>query len=148
MKPIYRNPKEVSIKGADDVERVFTIYTMNAVDGAKLIGKFVAKGIPSVGDIEASVDAAVGMLKYASVKDGDRELFLTTPGVVDNYCPDPQTLALLAWEVAGHSQNFFKPGNLQSFVEGFIQSLTQSIVQALTPSSPPSSEPEKQHFEN
>lgn len=136
-------PKEVTIKGQDGVERPFIFSKFPAIPGREIVCKYPLSGLPKLGDYATNEETMLKLMAYVAVPgkgpNGDA-LPLTTRALVDNHVSDWETLAKIEIGMLEYNCSFFGNGRALTFFEGLGRKaqalITQTLTDLLAQSSP------------
>lgn len=127
-------PKEITIKQADDTERVYILSKVPAVEGREIVAKYPLSNVPKIGEYQASEEIMFKLMAYvqAVAKEGP-PVPLTTKALINNHVPDTATLMRLEAAMLEYNFGFFVRALSSGFFGSFSQKAEQWISETLTP---------------
>lgn len=132
-------PKEVLVDG-----KTFTISKFPAVAGREIVAKYVASGIPKVGDYAVNEEMMFKMMNYVSING----IILSTPALIDNHVGSWETCLKVEGAIMAYNCSFFREGRISTFFEDLKQTLPPLIIKTWTGLLELLSQAEKPRSEN
>lgn len=137
-------PKPTTIRTQDGVDKTYILSKFPAVAGREIIVKYPLSSIPKVGEYATSEEVMHKLMAFVGVEISPGQvLALTTRALVDNHCPDWETLMRLEWAMLEYNCSFFAGGLNSDFLAGIRAKAPQWISQTLTALQAQSSRTEK-----
>tara|TARA_R110000851_G_scaffold100026_6_gene215470 strand:- start:2642 stop:3094 length:453 start_codon:yes stop_codon:yes gene_type:complete len=127
-------PKEITVKDGNDIEREFIISKFPAIAGREIVAKYPLSGLPKLGDYSVNEETMLKLMKFVAVKTDAGELQLTTNALVDNHVPDWETLGRLEVAMMEYNCSFFRSGKISSFFDSIKATALQLTSKTLTDS--------------
>lgn len=145
--------KEVTLTTEDGESKTYALYRLpyygpeeNGMGGGReLVTQFVPTAAPKIGDYKSNSRLSQIMFKHIAVIDEQgKELFLTTPSLVNNHVPDFKTAITLEKEMMQHNAFFLSDEKLSAGLNALGQMFQQLTLKTLTELAQQSSAPAKQ----
>lgn len=128
----------------DGGQKTFILSKFPAVAGREIIAKYPLSGLPKVGEYAVNEETMFKLMSYVAVPiEGGQPQRLSTRALIDNHCPDWETLARLEVEMLKRNCSFFGSGRASSFLTGIAQQALPLLRQMLTDLSSQSSKASK-----
>ena len=131
-------PKEITVKAQDGVEKTYIISKFPAIQGREIIAKYPLSAMPKLGDYEVNEETMLKLMCFVAVPNGTDTLALSTRALVDNHFPDWETLARVEVAMMEYNVSFLKGDILKSIMDkvtGKIPSIMSKILTSLSPQS-------------
>jgi hypothetical protein len=131
-------PKEITVKTQDGVEKNYIISKFPAIQGREIIAKNPLSAMPKLGDYEVNEETMLKLMCFVAVPNGTDTLALSTRALVDNHFPDWETLARVEVAMMEYNVSFLKGDILKSIMDkvtGKIPSIMSKILTSLSPQS-------------
>ncbi len=127
-------PKEKTIKTQAGAEKVYVLSKFPAIAGREIIAKYPLSAMPKLGDYAVNEETMLKLMSFVAVPspDGGAPLQLTTRALVDNHCPDWETLARVEVAMMEYNVSFFGNGQALSFFEAIARKAQALITPMLT----------------
>ena len=120
----------------DGESHKFIISRLPATVGRKIISQYPGTALISqtkIGDYSNNEALMVELLSYTAVKKGDNIIELKTKALIDNHCPDWETVMKLEGEMLKYNCSFFQNGKSLNFLEMMIAVIAKEVIKTLTP---------------
>ena len=141
--------KEILIMTQAGNDKKFVISKFPAIAGREIIAKYPMSGMPKLGDYQVNEETMLKLMCYVSAKTPEGiEIALTTKALIDNHCPDWETLARIEIEMMGYNCSFFQQGKISNFLDTIKANAEQSILSILTDLLGQLSQQTKQNYGN
>lgn len=141
-------PKEILIKTQSGVEKVYIISKFPAIQGREIIAKYPLSAMPKVGDYSVNEETMLKLMSFVAVPCESGHLRLSTKELVNNHCPDWETLARIEMAMIEYNCSFFQNGIPSAFLNRIKERIPEVASKILTQFSRSSSKAEKQHFKS
>lgn len=129
-------PKEISIPDGDGNERIFILSKFDAVAGREIVFQYPMTALPKVGDYKLNEELMFKLMSYVAVpSENGTPLRLTTRALVNNHCPDWESLYAVEKEMMKYNCSFFRNGRISNFFDDVAQIFKAKITEILTRSS-------------
>jgi hypothetical protein len=129
------SPKEVTVKGLDEVERKFTISKLPALVGREIIAKYPLSALPKIGDYAVNEETMFKMMQYVAVSnDQGGFMRLMSPEMINGHVGDWETLIQIEREMLEYNTSFFKGGFVQNFTAMLLEQAAPLLSRILTSS--------------
>lgn len=103
-------PKEFSVQDQDGTERTYIISKFPAIEGREIVCKYPLSAMPKLGDYEVNEATMLKLMSYVAVEIEGRHLPLSTRALVNNHCPDWETLGKVEMAMMEYNVSFFAKG--------------------------------------
>ena len=133
-------PKEITI---DD--KVFILSKFPAIAGREIVAKYVASGLPKVGDYKVNEETMFKLMAFVAVPlPTGAKIQLTSQALIDNHTGNWETLGKVEIAMMEYNCSFFQNGRVSTFLNDVAQKLPSWISKTLMALSAQSSQTEKQ----
>lgn len=137
-------PKEVQIPLVGGGEKTFILSKFPAIAGREIVAGYPLSAVPKIGEYSANETIMIKLMGYVAVPNPDgSELRLSTRALIDNHCPDWETLARLEIAMMEYNVSFFGNGLASAFLKNIAGKAQALIFQTLTDLSGRLSQTEK-----
>jgi len=126
-------PKEITIETQGGESRTFILSKFPAIQGREIIAKYPLSAMPKLGDYAVNEETMLKLMAFVAVpQDGNPPLLLTTRALVNNHCPDWETLARVEVAMMEYNVSFFGNGKGSTFLEAITLKAQQFLSKTLT----------------
>lgn len=125
-------PKEITIETQGGESRTFILSKFPAIQGREIIAKYPLSAMPKLGDYAVNEETMLKLMAFVAVpQDGNPPLLLTTRALVNNHCPDWETLARVEVAMMEYNVSFFGNGKGSTFLEAITLKAQQFLSKTL-----------------
>lgn len=122
--------KEIDITNDDGTVSTFTIRKFKPIAGREIVMGYPLSALPKVGDYDKNETLMLKLMTTVSVKIGERDLYLSTPDLVDNHVKGWNSLVMLEYEVLKYNCSFLSdPKQTLTFADWIKSSLRSFLVE-------------------
>lgn len=133
-------PKEVPIKTQAGDTKTYVLSKFPAIAGREIIAKYPLSAMPKLGDYAVNEETMLKLMSFVAVPvAGGPPQQLVTRALVDNHCPDWETLARVEVAMMEYNVSFFGNGQALGFFEVIARKAQALVTQTLTDLSAQSS---------
>lgn len=146
-KPLLE-PEDVTLTDKNGKEWSYVLHSFPATVGQEIQAKLPASLIPKISEWDDFVKVRRRIMSYVGVRVGDKVILLETDALIDNHCPDSDTLNTLMGKMAVKNFSFFHDGRAWDFLEQITQLFLTKLSRMLALSSEQLSQAEGQPSTN
>lgn len=132
-------PKEIKVTDQDGTEKTYIISKFPAIQGREIICKYPLSAVPKLGDYAVNEETMLKLMAFVSTPELGATT-LNTRALVDNHCPDWETLARIEMAMIEYNCSFFGSAKTLASFDNFTKKVQALISKILTDSLAQSSQ--------
>lgn len=126
-------PIDKAIPLPDGTSKSYVLTKFPAIAGREIVTQYPTTGIPKVGEYKQNEEIMLKLMAFVGVRqENGTVLMLTTRELVNNHCPDFETLMKLEWAMMEYNCSFFRNGVASGLLSNLSGKVQQLITKTLT----------------